>query len=210
MDEHGEHKDLRGSDHRSVIPYVSGTRGGTRTHLYREVWSEATTYVASRGCTPCSLSRLRACMRGYPVRHHHVSHGPGHRLLAEESSGVAMCPSAPDLASLPRWAPELSSARRRGPGLWDTWRRWSLPLPVGELQRCHVSLSSRPHFPTEVGSGASTCPMAPTFASPRGELRCNHIFHGPQWATDHRNKKRLSCPRHAARLICFQSMFVLY
>jgi hypothetical protein len=29
MDEHGEHEDLRGSDHRSVIPYVHG-----RTELY--------------------------------------------------------------------------------------------------------------------------------------------------------------------------------
>jgi hypothetical protein len=29
MDEHDEHEDLRGSDHRSVIPYVHG-----RTELY--------------------------------------------------------------------------------------------------------------------------------------------------------------------------------
>jgi hypothetical protein len=33
-----------------------GTCGGSRAHLCREVWSEATTYVAARGCTPYSLS----------------------------------------------------------------------------------------------------------------------------------------------------------
>jgi hypothetical protein len=43
-----------------------GTCGGSRAHLIREVWSEATACVAACGCTPCSLSSLRACMRGYP------------------------------------------------------------------------------------------------------------------------------------------------
>jgi hypothetical protein len=33
-----------------------GTHGGVRAHLCREVWSEATAYVAARGCTLCSLS----------------------------------------------------------------------------------------------------------------------------------------------------------
>jgi hypothetical protein len=33
-----------------------GTRGGSGAHLCREVWSEATTCVAARGCTSCSLS----------------------------------------------------------------------------------------------------------------------------------------------------------
>jgi hypothetical protein len=32
------------------------TRGGSGAYLCREVWSKATTYVAARGCTPCSLS----------------------------------------------------------------------------------------------------------------------------------------------------------
>jgi hypothetical protein len=32
------------------------TRGGSRAHLCREVWSKATSYVTVRGCTPCSLS----------------------------------------------------------------------------------------------------------------------------------------------------------
>jgi hypothetical protein len=33
-----------------------GTRGGSGAHLCREVWSEATTYVAAHGCTACFLS----------------------------------------------------------------------------------------------------------------------------------------------------------
>jgi hypothetical protein len=33
-----------------------GTRGGSKAHLYKEVWSEATAYVAARGCTSCYLS----------------------------------------------------------------------------------------------------------------------------------------------------------
>jgi hypothetical protein len=32
------------------------THGGTGAHLCREVWSEATAYVAARECMPCSLS----------------------------------------------------------------------------------------------------------------------------------------------------------
>jgi hypothetical protein len=33
-----------------------GTRGGAEAHLCGEVWSEAITCVAARGCIPCSLS----------------------------------------------------------------------------------------------------------------------------------------------------------
>jgi hypothetical protein len=33
-----------------------GTHGGSRAHLCREVWSEATAYVAAHECTPYSLS----------------------------------------------------------------------------------------------------------------------------------------------------------
>jgi hypothetical protein len=32
------------------------TCGSSGAHLYREVWSEVTAYVAAHGCTPCSLS----------------------------------------------------------------------------------------------------------------------------------------------------------
>jgi hypothetical protein len=33
-----------------------GTCGGSGVYLYREVWSEVTAYVTTRGCTYCSLS----------------------------------------------------------------------------------------------------------------------------------------------------------
>jgi hypothetical protein len=97
----------------------------------------------------------------------------------EESYCTAMCFSAPDLAFLSRWAP----VRPRCP---------SLTSLRGELRHCRVFLSSVPRLPTEVGSGAATCPMALGSASPRGEFRCCHIPHGPQWAVDHRNKERPS------------------
>jgi hypothetical protein len=41
------------------------------------------------------------------LRRRHVSRGLGPRLLAEESSDVATFLSAPDIASLSRWAPAL-------------------------------------------------------------------------------------------------------
>jgi hypothetical protein len=43
------------------------THGGSGAHLCREVWSKAIACMVVRGCTPCSLSWLRACMRGYLV-----------------------------------------------------------------------------------------------------------------------------------------------
>jgi hypothetical protein len=62
----------------------------------------------------------------------------------------------------------------------------------------------RPCLPDKVSFGAATCSMALGSASLRGELRCCHVPHDPQQAMDHRNKERPSCPRHAARLACFQ------
>jgi hypothetical protein len=44
-----------------------GTRGGSRAHLCTEVWSVSTACVAAHGCTSYSLSKLRACMQGYPI-----------------------------------------------------------------------------------------------------------------------------------------------
>jgi hypothetical protein len=69
-----------------------------------------------------------------------------------------------------------------------------------------VSLSSGPCLPDKVSFGAATCPMAPGSASPRGELRCCHVPHGSQRAVDYMNKERSSCPRHTARLACFQGL----
>jgi hypothetical protein len=120
---------------------------GPRPHPLAEVSSCATTWP--RASSPCYRGGLRRC------------HVPWLQALAprEESSDAAMCSSAPDLASLPRWAPAL--------------------------------------------------PCGPDLASPRGELRCCHVPHGPQWAVDHMNKET-SCPRHAARLACVQSTFACY
>jgi hypothetical protein len=39
-----------------------------------------------------------------------------------------------------------------------------------------VFLSSGPHLPAKVGSGAPTCPMALGSVSPSGELRRCHVF----------------------------------
>jgi hypothetical protein len=40
------------------------THGGSEAHFCREAWSEVTTYVVACRCTPCSLSWLKAYMRG--------------------------------------------------------------------------------------------------------------------------------------------------
>jgi hypothetical protein len=125
---------------------------------------------------------------------------------------------AMDLASLPRWAPVLprvpqrqSSPSCRG-GLWRRHmlvvpdlaflHRWALALPHvpqlqtsppfrGGLRHCHV-----PH-----GSG---------LCLPEGELRCCHMSHSLQRVVDHKNKGRSSCPRHAARLTCFDGTLTHY
>jgi hypothetical protein len=89
-------------------------------------------------------------------------------------------------------------------------RPWTSSPCRGELRCCHVSLSPGPHLFAEVSSGTATCPMAPGSAFLKGELRRCHMSHGLQQAVDHMNKKRLSCPRHAARLACFQGTLVRY
>jgi hypothetical protein len=43
------------------------THDGSRVHLCREMWSEATVYMTACGCTSCSLSLLRTYMRRYLV-----------------------------------------------------------------------------------------------------------------------------------------------
>jgi hypothetical protein len=54
------------------------------------------------------------------------------------------------------------------------------------------------------------CPMARGSAILRGELQCCHVSHGPRRAVHHRNKERLSCPRHTGRLACFQGTLMHY
>jgi hypothetical protein len=129
-----------------------------------------------------------------------MSRGSGHRLLVEVSFGTATCPSAPDLASLSRWA--LVLPRVPQPRISSAY--W------GELRRCHVSHSSGPYILVEVSSAAATCPTTRGSAFLRGEVRCCHVSPGPRRAVDHMNKKSLSCPIHAVRLACFQGTLLRY
>jgi hypothetical protein len=47
-----------------------------------------------------------------------------------------------------------SSARRRGPGLWDTWRRWSSPQQGSEVWGRETRGGAGAQLCTEVRSGA--------------------------------------------------------
>jgi hypothetical protein len=69
--------------------------------------------------------------------------------------------------------------------------------------------SSAPNL-ASLSMWALVLPRSPDIASPRGELRCFHVPHGPQWAVDQMNKERSSCPRHAAGLTCVQSTVTCY
>jgi hypothetical protein len=110
------------------------------------------------------------------------------------------CPVALDPASLLRW----TSVLPRVPQLRTPPPCW------GELQRWHVPLDFGPCFLASEGSGAATCLMAPDSASTRRELRCCHVSHDSQWTVLHKNKERLSCPRHVARLAYSQGTLMCY
>jgi hypothetical protein len=126
-----------------------------------------------------------------------VSRDPVPHLLAELSSGAATYSSSPDLTSLPRWAPTLP----RVPSLWA--------LPPREESSDTGTCSSAPDL-ASLSRSAPALPRGPGRTSPRGELRCFHIPHGPQRAVDRRNKERPSCPRHAAGLTYVQSTVACY
>jgi hypothetical protein len=68
---------------------------------------------------------------------------------------IASCPTAPDPTSLLRWAPTLSRALQL----------WTLPPYRGGLWRYHMSYGFGSRIPAEVGSGTTTCPMAPELTS---------------------------------------------
>jgi hypothetical protein len=126
-----------------------------------------------------------------------VARGPRPRLLAKLSSGTATRSSAPDLASLPRWAPALPCVS------------WLRALPPREESSGTATCFSAPDL-ASLSRWAPTLPRGSGLASPRGELQCCHVLRGPQRAMDHRNKERPSCPRHAAELACVQSTVACY
>jgi hypothetical protein len=126
-----------------------------------------------------------------------VARGLGHRLLAELSSCAATRSSAPDLASLPRWAPALP----RVP--------WLRALPPREESSDAATCSSALDL-ASLARWAPALPRGPGLASLRGVLRCCHVSHGPHQVVDHMNKEGPSCPRHAAGLACVQSTVVFY
>jgi hypothetical protein len=126
-----------------------------------------------------------------------VARGPGPHLLAELSSGATTRSLALDLTSLLRWA----SALPRVP--------WLQALPPREESSGATTCSLAPDLASLLRV-APALPGGPDLASSRGELRCCHVPHGPQWAVDHRNKEGLRCPRHATGLACVQSMVVYY
>jgi hypothetical protein len=123
--------------------------------------------------------------------------GPGPHLLVEMSSGVATHSSAPDLASVPRWAPALP----RVP--------WLRALPPRE-ESSDAGMCSSALDLISLPRWALTLPRGPGLASLRGELRCCHVPHDPQRTMEHRNKEGPSCPRHAAGLACVQSTITCY
>jgi hypothetical protein len=126
-----------------------------------------------------------------------VFRGPKPHLLAEVSSGDATCSSAPDLASLLRWAPALP----RVP--------WHWALPPRKESSGAATCSSAPDL-ASLPRWVPALPRGPDLASPWGELRGCHVPHGLQRAMEHRNKERPSCPRHATGLACVQSTIACY
>jgi hypothetical protein len=112
----------------------------------------------------------------------HASCNFGPHLPTSVGFEATMCPTAPDLTSLPRWALALP----RVPWLWT--------LPPREEGSGAVTCSLAPNL-TSLPRWALALPPGPGLASLRGELRCCHVPHGPQRVVDHRNKERPSCPR---------------
>jgi hypothetical protein len=168
-------------------PRSSAPIGPTSSSQPLPRWARGPLSVPWRLGTPAYKiwvkTRSMTCIHALPRRGgllcHHMSYGPGPRLLAEVSSGTATCPSAPDLTSLMRWAPMLPHEPRpqTSPPCW------------AELRRCHMSHGSGLCLPKR---GAPVLSRVPR----------------PRWPVDHRNKERLSYPRHVARLACFQGTLV--
>jgi hypothetical protein len=127
---------------------------------------------------------------------------------ADVSSGAVTYPTAPDPASLMRWASALPCA---------LWLQTILPCQSG-LWCCHVSSGSGPHLPAEVGSGAATCLEPSDLASQLGWAPVSscilrlwtsppcweglwhcHVSYNSQWVVGFMNKERHSRLTYAAR-----------
>jgi hypothetical protein len=126
----------------------------------------------------------------------HVSHVFRPCLPAQEGSGARICPMAPNPTSLLGRAPMLPHV---------SWIQ-TLPPCSGRLQCCHVSCGSRPYLPTQEGSGATTCPVAPVPASLLGRTLMLACVMWPLEGHNLRNKEKLSWLTYAAWLTCFQGV----
>jgi hypothetical protein len=90
----------------------------------------------------------------------HVSYSSGPHLPVKVGSDATMCPVAPDLASLSRWAPmlpcvpQLHTSPPRCDGLWC----------------CHMARCSGPHLPIKESFSTATCPTVPDTASLWGRV----------------------------------------
>jgi hypothetical protein len=131
---HTRFKPRQGDGHASVhchVPYDSGpclpAEAGSSTATCPMALDPAS--LLERASVLPHVTRLRippSCLGG--LRCCHVSHGSRPCLPALEGSGAAMCPTAPNLASLFGRALVLS----RAPQLWT-------PPPCSRgLRRCHM------------------------------------------------------------------------
>jgi hypothetical protein len=80
MDERGGHKDLRGSDCRSVIPYVYG-----RTELYcSSMYEPKSAYLSASLDRPIFLTHVKRCLPGpFIAQGRIVTMRPGARQVVE-------------------------------------------------------------------------------------------------------------------------------
>jgi hypothetical protein len=114
-----------------------------------------------------------------------------------------------------------------GPVLPHILWLWTSPPSSSGHWCCHMSYGFGSRLSAEVGSSATTCPMALDLASwlrwasalpcvlwlrtsppDRGGLRCYHVSHGSLWAMSFKHKEKPSRPTCAARHACSQCMHV--
>jgi hypothetical protein len=139
---------------------------------------------AAPDLTPCRRD-LRRCR---------VSCSSEPRLPTEAGSDDATCPTAPDLTSLPRWAPVsgLSSQPRRAPALPRVPRLRTPPPYWGGLQCCHTPHGSLWTATSDIKKGLAIARLA-CF---QGALTC---FQGAWAIIDCKTCGQAAPLRHARR-----------